>query len=79
MFTNYVLMLAHEIMIDLKDDASTFRTPELNDFLRNKETQPFIQIVVVKTLSNLQKKNAFNKYFLNSVFVKNKDNKTNTS
>ena len=53
-FTNYVLMLAHEIMEDLKDDANNFRTPELNNFLRNEETNPFVQVVVVKTLYNLQ-------------------------
>jgi len=75
-FTNYVLMLAHEIMEDLKDDANNFRTPELNNFLRNEETNPFVQVVVVKTLYNLQKKRAFNKSFINFIFGKNKDDKT---
>jgi hypothetical protein len=78
-FTNYVLMLAHEVLADLKDDANNFRTPELNNFLRNEETYPFIQVVVVKTLSNLQKKRAFNKSFLKFVFGRNKDDKTITS
>ena len=71
-FTNYVLMLEHEVMSDLKDDANVFKTKELTDFLRQENTTGLVKVVIVKTMANLQKKRAFKKTFLNSVFgVKN--------
>ena len=69
-FTNFVLMLGHEIMDDLKDDASKFETSELRDFLRDPHTVSIVNIVIVKTLNNLQKKRSFNSSFFKEVIGK---------
>lgn len=71
-FTNFVLMLGHEVLDDLKDDANKFETLELKDFLRDKHTASLVNIVIVKTLNNLQKKRSFNSNFFKEVIGKNK-------
>ena len=70
-FTNFVLMLGHEVMEDLKDDANKFETSELKDFLRDEHTTALVNIVIVKTLNNLQKKRSFNSNFFKEIIGKN--------
>tara|TARA_B110000495_G_C23021211_1_gene605894 strand:+ start:2302 stop:2547 length:246 start_codon:yes stop_codon:yes gene_type:complete len=70
-FTNFVLMLGHEVMDDLKDDANKFKTSELRDFLRDEHTTALVNIVIVKTLNNLQKKRSFNRNFFKEIIGKN--------
>lgn len=62
-FTNYILMLEHEVMGDLKDDANSFEDKFLMKQLVKKETSALVRVVIVKTIANLQKKYAFEKSF----------------
>ena len=64
-------MLGHEVMDDLKDDANKFKTSELRDFLRDEHTTALVNIVIVKTLNNLQKKRSFNRNFFKEIIGKN--------
>lgn len=64
-------MLGHEVMEDLKDDANKFETSELKDFLRDEHTTALVNIVIVKTLNNLQKKRSFNSNFFKEIIGKN--------
>jgi len=67
-FTNYILMLEHEVMADLKDDANALEDKFLMKRLVQKETSALVRVVIVKTVANLQKKYAFEKSFLDTMF-----------
>lgn len=67
-FTNYILMLEHEIVQDLLKDSETFKTPDFRAYLRESTTRALTKVLVAKLMSNLQEKRAFNKSFINTMF-----------
>lgn len=73
-FENFILMVVHEITQELRDQSSLFKSKELREELAREETQMIVNVVVVKTMSNLQKKRAFSRQFITSMFGENKSN-----
>ena len=73
-FENFILMIVHEITQELRDQSSLFKSKELREELAREETQMIVNVVVVKTMSNLQKKPAFSQQFITSMFGGNKSN-----
>jgi hypothetical protein len=73
-FENFILMVVHEITQELRDQSSLFKSKELREELAREETQMIVNVVVVKTMSNLQKKRAFNHQFITSMFGGNMSN-----
>ena len=67
-FENFILMIEHEITQELRDQSSLFKSKELREELAREETQMIVKVVVVKTMSNLQRKRAFNHQFITSMF-----------
>jgi hypothetical protein len=67
-FENFILMINHEISQELRDQSSMFKNKDLREELAREETQMIIKVVVVKTMSNLQKKRAFSHQFITSMF-----------
>ena len=70
-FTNYILMLEHEIVQDLLKDSETFKTSDFREYLRESTTRALTKVLVAKLMSNLQEKRAFNKSFINDMFGRN--------
>ena len=70
-FTNYILMLEHEIVQDLLSDSDTFKNPDFREYLKDSATIGFTKVLVAKMMSNLQEKRAFNKSFINDMFGRN--------
>ena len=70
-FTNYILMLEHEIVQDLLRDSETFKNPDFREYLRESATRALTKVLVAKMMSNLQEKRAFNKSFINDMFGRN--------
>ena len=73
-FENFILMVVHEITQELRDQSSLFKSKELREELAREETQMLVNVVVVKTMSNLQRKRAFSRQFITSMFGENKSN-----
>ena len=73
-FENFILMIEHEITQELRDQSSLFKSKELREELAREETQMLVNVVVVKTMSNLQRKRAFSRQFITSMFGENKSN-----
>lgn len=67
-FENFILMINHEISQELRDQSSMFKNKDLREELAREATQMIIKVVVVKTMSNLQKKRAFSHQFITSMF-----------
>jgi len=67
-FENFILMINHEVSQELRDQSSMFKNKDLREELAREETQMIIKVVVVKTMSNLQKKRAFSHQFITSMF-----------
>ena len=67
-FENFILMIEHEITQELRDQSSMFKNKDLREELAREETQMIIKVIVVKTMSNLQKKRAFSHQFITSMF-----------
>ena len=70
-FTNYILMLEHEIVQALLKDSETFKTSDFREYLRESTTRALTKVLVAKLMSNLQEKRAFNKSFINDMFGRN--------
>ena len=70
-FTNYIIMLEHEIVQDLLKDSETFKTSDFREYLRESTTRALTKVLVAKLMSNLQEKRAFNKSFINDMFGRN--------
>lgn len=73
-FENFILMIDHEVAQELRDQSSRFKNKELREELAREETQMIIKVVVVKTMSNLQRKRAFSDKFINSMFGRDVSN-----
>lgn len=67
-FENFILMIDHEVSQELRDQSARFKNKELREELAREETQMIIKVVVVKTMSNLQRKRAFSDKFINAMF-----------
>mgnify|MGYP006141968253 CR=1 FL=1 len=67
-FENFILMIEHEVSQELRDQSSMFKNKDLREELAREETQMIIKVIVVKTMSNLQKKRAFSHQFITSMF-----------
>ena len=67
-FENFILMIEHEVSQELRDQSSMFKNKDLREELAREATQMIIKVVVVKTMSNLQKKRAFSHQFITSMF-----------
>ena len=66
-FENFILMIEHEVSQELKDQTHKFTNKELREELAREETQMIIKVIIVKTMSNLQRKRAFSHKFINSM------------
>lgn len=73
-FENFILMIEHEVSQELRDQSSRFKNKELREELAREETQMIIKVIVVKTMSNLQRKRAFRNKFINSMFGRDVSN-----
>lgn len=73
-FENFILMIEHEVSQELRDQSSLFKNKELREELAREETQMIIKVIVVKTMSNLQKKRAFSHQFITSMFGRDVSN-----
>lgn len=73
-FENFILMIEHEVSQELRDQSSLFKSKELREELAREETQMIIKVIVVKTMSNLQKKRAFSHQFITSMFGRDVSN-----
>ncbi|MDB4342172.1 hypothetical protein N9998_00340 [Nitrosopumilus sp.] len=65
---NFVLMVEDEIFEDIKSQASMFKNKELRDELKREESKQLVKVIVLKTMTNLQKKRAFKISFINKIF-----------
>ena len=62
-FRNFVLMIGDEVIHEMHDDL--FKTDsDLKDSLKDPTVISLIKIAVVKTMVNLQTKNAYTKPFM---------------
>lgn len=73
-FENFILMIEHEVSQELREQSTRFKNKELREELAREETQMIIKVIVVKTMSNLQRKRAFRNKFINSMFGRDVSN-----
>ena len=66
-FENFILMIEHEVSQELKDQTHKFTNKELREELAREETKMIMKVVVVKTMSNLQRKRAFSHKFIRTM------------
>jgi len=65
---NFVLMIEDEIFEEIKKQTSMFTSPELREELKRDETRSLVKVIVLKTMTNLQRKRAFKVTFINKIF-----------
>ena len=67
-FTNYILMLEHEVVEDLMNDSKLISNEEFKTFMKEYTTRAITKVIIAKLMSNLQEKRAFKKSFISDIF-----------
>lgn len=65
---NFVLMIEDEILEEIKKQSDMFKNKELREELKRDESKQLVKVIVLKTMTNLQRKRAFTPMFINKIF-----------